>query len=60
VMVADNPGVWFMHCHTETHAAEGMALVLNEARPNQNLTPPNMRIILVETLNPPSKSFITG
>ena len=42
-VVADNPGVWFMHCHTENHAVEGMALVLNEARPNQNPSPPAMR-----------------
>lgn len=26
--VADNPGVWFMHCHLERHASWGMATVL--------------------------------
>ena len=26
--VADSPGFWFLHCHTEFHAAEGMSLVL--------------------------------
>ena len=35
-IVADNPGVWFMHCHVENHAVEGMAVTLNEARRNQN------------------------
>ncbi|XP_008237615.1 PREDICTED: laccase-15-like [Prunus mume] len=25
---ADNPGVWFMHCHLERHASWGMATVL--------------------------------
>jgi len=42
-MVADNPGVWFMHCHVENHAVEGMGVVLNEARPNQNPSPEEMR-----------------
>ncbi|KAI0234469.1 hypothetical protein LSAT2_015256 [Lamellibrachia satsuma] len=26
-----NPGFWFMHCHIETHAQEGMAMIFNEA-----------------------------
>ena len=43
-MVADNPGVWFMHCHVENHAVEGMGVVLNEARPNQNPAPDDMRL----------------
>ena len=43
-IVADNPGVWFMHCHVENHAVEGMAVVLNEARPNQNPAPDAMRL----------------
>ena len=28
---ADNPGVWFMHCHIELHSSDGMAVVLNES-----------------------------
>ena len=43
-MVTDNPGVWFMHCHVENHLVEGMAVVLNEAKPNRILSPPEMRI----------------
>jgi len=43
-MVADNPGVWFMHCHVENHAVEGMGVVLDEARHNQNQSPDEMRI----------------
>ena len=43
-MVADNPGVWFMHCHVENHAVEGMGVVLNEARPKQNPAPEEMRL----------------
>ena len=42
-VVADNPGIWFMHCHVEPHAVEGMAVTLNEAQPNQNPSPPEMR-----------------
>ena len=25
---ADNPGLWFVHCHLSLHAEDGMALVL--------------------------------
>ena len=42
-IVTDNPGVWFMHCHVENHAVEGMGVVLNEAQPNQNPSPQAMR-----------------
>ncbi|CAE1312423.1 unnamed protein product [Acanthosepion pharaonis] len=28
---ADNPGLWFMHCHIEMHSMDGMALILNES-----------------------------
>ena len=28
--IANNPGHWFLHCHTEQHQLEGMALVINE------------------------------
>ncbi|KAK3087150.1 hypothetical protein FSP39_002348 [Pinctada imbricata] len=31
---ADNPGFWFMHCHVETHAQLGMALVLQVGEPD--------------------------
>ena len=43
-VVADNPGVWFMHCHVENHAVEGMGVILNEAQPNQNPSPLEMRL----------------
>ena len=42
-VVADNPGIWFMHCHVENHAVQGMAVTLNEAQPYQNPSPPEMR-----------------
>ncbi|CAE1312421.1 unnamed protein product [Acanthosepion pharaonis] len=28
---ADNPGLWFMHCHIEMHNMDGMAMLLNES-----------------------------
>ena len=42
-VVADNPGIWFMHCHVENHQVEGMDVIINEAQPNQNPSPPKMR-----------------
>ena len=56
-IVADNPGFWFMHCHVEPHAVDGMAVTLNEAQPYQNPSPPEMR--QHGTLNQPSKTSIT-
>ncbi|KAH9319769.1 hypothetical protein KI387_021538 [Taxus chinensis] len=40
---ADNPGVWFMHCHLEVHTTWGlkMAFVVENGKgPNQSLLPP--------------------
>ena len=30
---ADNPGIWFMHCHVEVHVEDGMAMLIAEALP---------------------------
>ncbi|MBA0561936.1 hypothetical protein Golob_018727 [Gossypium lobatum] len=41
--LADNPGVWFMHCHLEVHTSWGlkMAWVVNDGKgPKQKLMPP--------------------
>ncbi|KAL7595343.1 hypothetical protein Lser_V15G28002 [Lactuca serriola] len=41
--IADNPGVWFMHCHLEVHTSWGLKmawLVLDGKLPNQKLLPP--------------------
>ncbi|KAL3750728.1 hypothetical protein ACJRO7_011684 [Eucalyptus globulus] len=41
--LADNPGMWFMHCHLEVHSSWGMKmawLVLDGKLPNQKLLPP--------------------
>ncbi|KAJ0770612.1 putative laccase [Helianthus annuus] len=40
---ADNPGVWFMHCHIEIHLSWGLRLawvVMDGKLPNQKLPPP--------------------
>nr|QCQ83123.1 putative laccase 2 [Ambrosia artemisiifolia] len=40
---ADNPGVWFMHCHIEIHISWGLRmawLVMDGQLPNQRLLPP--------------------
>ncbi|KAK3138578.1 hypothetical protein QOZ80_5AG0370700 [Eleusine coracana subsp. coracana] len=40
---ADNPGVWFMHCHLEVHMSWGLKmawLVQDGKLPNQKLPPP--------------------
>ncbi|KAK4414206.1 Laccase-1 [Sesamum alatum] len=42
-LVADNPGVWFVHCHLEEHTSWGLALgfiVENGKEPSQCLLPP--------------------
>jgi len=36
---SDNPGKWFMHCHIEVHALDGMAMVLSEAFDDIPATP---------------------
>ncbi|EXC14800.1 hypothetical protein L484_009454 [Morus notabilis] len=41
--LADNPGVWFMHCHLEVHTSWGLKMawvVLDGKRPHQKLPPP--------------------
>ncbi|GJU69246.1 putative laccase [Tanacetum coccineum] len=40
---ADNPGVWFMHCHIEIHMSWGLKMawaVMDGKLPNQKLPPP--------------------
>ncbi|XP_062095609.1 laccase-17-like [Humulus lupulus] len=40
---ADNPGVWFMHCHLDIHTSWGLRMawiVLDGPQPNQKLPPP--------------------
>ncbi|CAL4908547.1 unnamed protein product [Urochloa decumbens] len=45
--VADNPGVWIMHCHLDVHLSWGLAmawLVNDGPLPNQKLPPPPSNI----------------
>lgn len=42
-LIADNPGVWFVHCHLEEHTSWGLAMgfvVENGKEPSQCLQPP--------------------
>ncbi|KAH6763441.1 laccase 1, partial [Perilla frutescens var. hirtella] len=42
-LIADNPGVWFVHCHLEDHTSWGLAMafvVKNGDKPSQRLLPP--------------------
>ncbi|CAM8970793.1 unnamed protein product [Rhodiola kirilowii] len=41
--LADNPGVWFMHCHLDIHTSWGLRMVwivLDGPQPSQKLPPP--------------------
>jgi len=43
-IVADNPGLWFMHCHIEVHVESGMAMVIAEPQELKNLDyPPELQ-----------------
>ncbi|XP_076912837.1 laccase-4-like [Bidens hawaiensis] len=40
---ADNPGVWFLHCHLEVHSTWGLKMVFlveNGKGPNESIVPP--------------------
>ncbi|KAH9508127.1 fatty-acyl coenzyme A oxidase [Bulinus truncatus] len=39
---ADNPGLWFIHCHIELHSTVGMALMFNEAEELHPKPPANL------------------
>lgn len=47
---ADNPGVWYFHCHIEWHLLQGLAIVLVEdpegiqSNPSQQLTDSHKRV----------------
>jgi len=58
---SDNPGKWFMHCHIEVHALDGMAMVINEAV-DQSPTPPAGFPVCSHFYNDPSRDlqFIAG
>jgi len=40
-VVADNPGLWFMHCHIEVHVESGMAMVIAEPQALKTLEYPS-------------------
>ncbi|KAL3875074.1 hypothetical protein ACJMK2_038012, partial [Sinanodonta woodiana] len=38
---ADNPGIWFLHCHTDGHLQQGMAMVIKVGNLAEFPTPPS-------------------
>lgn len=38
-IIADNPGVWMWHCHSDVHGNSGMSIMINESFPEQQTTP---------------------
>ncbi|KAL4235327.1 hypothetical protein ACF0H5_006962 [Mactra antiquata] len=38
---ADNPGIWFFHCHNEGHLMQGMAMVMKVGEPEEFPEPPH-------------------
>ncbi|CAG2254481.1 unnamed protein product [Mytilus edulis] len=36
---ADNPGVWFFHCHIDLHNTNGMGMIINESPKSQQSVP---------------------
>ncbi|CAC5410145.1 unnamed protein product [Mytilus coruscus] len=38
---ADNPGVWFFHCHIDLHNTNGMGMIINESPNSQPKVPKN-------------------
>ena len=41
---SNNPGKWFLHCHIEVHALNGMAMIVNEGASKQLKAPPGFPI----------------
>ena len=40
-ITTDNPGLWLVHCHLESHMMHGMSFIINEAEPQQPSLPLN-------------------
>jgi len=54
--VADNPGVWLLHCHTEWHAEAGLAVVLQIIEPGAPATFPPESVSLCGSTLPQTSS----
>ena len=55
----NNPGYWFLHCHSEPHLFKGMAVVIQEYPEDQHPPPPygiNKVGHFLDTQEPPSQS----
>ncbi|KAF9480958.1 ferroxidase [Pholiota conissans] len=62
-IVADNPGVWFLHCHIEWHLEVGLAIQLVEAPPQAQLLKGNVPQVMKDhctALGKPSSGNAAG
>ena len=60
--IADNPGVWLIHCHVSMHVPGGMAAVIVEGQDilKQNFAVPaqTMRICKAAGIHPPNSNSV--
>ncbi|ONH73431.1 Iron transport multicopper oxidase FET3 [Pichia kudriavzevii] len=57
---ANNPGVWFFHCHLDFHLEQGLALTLVEAPDLINITLPDDQLNICKTAGIPTKGNAAG
>ncbi|KGK39088.1 hypothetical protein JL09_g1734 [Pichia kudriavzevii] len=57
---ANNPGVWFFHCHLDFHLEQGLALTLVEAPDLINITLPEDQLNICKTAGIPTKGNAAG
>ncbi|GAV29731.1 hypothetical protein PMKS-003233 [Pichia membranifaciens] len=58
--VADNPGVWFFHCHLDFHLEQGLAVTLVEAPDYLDKYIPDDHLQTCERSNMPTKGNAAG
>lgn len=58
--VADNPGIWFFHCHLDFHLEQGLAVTLVEAPDYIDITLPEDQIRICHAGNMPIEGNAAG
>lgn len=59
-IVANNPGVWFFHCHLDFHLEQGLAATLIEAPDYINITLPEDQLQICHSGNIPTSGNAAG
>ncbi|KAG0683460.1 ferroxidase fet3 [Pichia californica] len=59
-IVANNPGVWFLHCHLDFHLEQGLAITLVEAPDHIDITLPDEQIRICHAGNIPTIGNAAG